>query len=373
MAMNGPAAEWKGITPGLVIVIGVIMTGLFAMDRFLAKLEHDEIRREASRLASDGDLLLAANRAKDAVAPYQRAHSLVRDDREYALGYAKALLTAGDLPRAQSTLREILDRRSNDARANLLMARTLIALNQTDDADSFYHRAIYGSWPDGATANQIRVRMELVDWLAKRQLKDELLAELVPLRPAAQHDKGMSRRIAQLFLVAGAPERSAAEYRALLTDHPDDAAAYQGLGQAELERGNYRAAERAFDQALRIDPSLPEIERRLRMIRAVIDLDPTPRRLSSGEKYRRSLQIVELCAEALRACTLKPAVDTPENLLQQAAQLRAKRVRETITNELSESRLSLAEDLWRARMSLCEAPPAQDDPVSVIMKKLIAQ
>jgi predicted Zn-dependent protease len=112
--LNGRGTEWKGVTAGLVIAIGAMMTGLFVIDRFLAKLEHDEIRKEASRLAGEGDRLLAANRSKEAVARYQRAHSLVREDREYSLGYAKALLAAGDLPRALSSLREILGRQSND-------------------------------------------------------------------------------------------------------------------------------------------------------------------------------------------------------------------------------------------------------------------
>jgi tetratricopeptide (TPR) repeat protein len=164
------------------------------------------------------------------------------------------------------------------------MARTVIALNQLDDADSFYHRAIYGSWSDGAPANQNRVRLELADWLAKRQSKDELLAELMPLQPAARRDPPMSRRLAELFLVAGSPARAAAEYRALIADHPEDAALYKGLGQAELESGNYRAAERAFQEALRKNPDDREIEERMRMIRAVIALDPTPRRATvNGE------------------------------------------------------------------------------------------
>ena len=86
------------------------MAGLFVVDRFLAGMEYNEIRSEASRLAADGKRLLAENRGKDAASRYQRAHSLVRDDPEYALGYGGALLAAGDLERAESTLRDMLNR-----------------------------------------------------------------------------------------------------------------------------------------------------------------------------------------------------------------------------------------------------------------------
>ena len=109
------------------------------------------------------------------------------------------------------------------------------------------------------------------------------------------------------------------------------------------------------------------------MISAVIALDPTPRRLPSMEKYRRSMRLVTLCAEALHTCAQNATDGGAQNLLQQADQLKTKRMKETVTNELSESRLSLAEDLWRARISSCKTPPAQDDPVGVIMNTLIAQ
>ena len=94
---KAPAGDWRGITPGLILAIGGIMAVLFVVDRFLARMEYNEIRSEARRLAEESKRLLTENRGKDAAFRYQRAHSLVRDDPEYALGYARALLAAGDL------------------------------------------------------------------------------------------------------------------------------------------------------------------------------------------------------------------------------------------------------------------------------------
>jgi tetratricopeptide (TPR) repeat protein len=371
-SVNVTATEWKGLTPGLILAIGGIMAGLFVVDRFLAGMEHNEIRSEASRLAADGKRLLAENRGKDAVSRYQRAHSLVRDDPEYALGYAQALLSAGDLDRAESTLRDMLTRRSNDARANLLMARVLIALGRPEGADSYYHRAIYGAWPGDAAANQTRVRMELAEWLAQRHSNDELIAELLILQTAAQHDPIILRRSAELFAAAGSAARAAGQYEALITENPHDVAAYKGLAKVELQAGNDRTAQRALQKALEQDPSDDEVKRRIATISAVTELDPTPRRLASREKYNRSMRLVSLASESLRACK-RPESDAGETLLKEADQLQAKRVKGPITNELSESRLKLAEDLWSTRLTACTSSASQDDPLTWVMKRVKAQ
>lgn len=369
---DAPVADWKGITPGLILAIGGIMAGLFVVDRFLARMEYNEIRSEARRLAEDGKRLLAENRGKDAASRYQRAHSLVRNDPEYALGYGEALLAEGDLERAESTLREMLNQRPNDARANLLMARVLIALQRPEGADSYYHRAIYGLWPSDAAANQTRVRMELAEWLAQKHSNDELIAELLILQTAAQHDPKMIRRSAELFLAAGSAARAAGQYEALIAKNPHDVAAYKGLGEVELQRGNDRAAQRALQKALEQDPSDKEVKRRIEMISAVTELDPTPRRLASREKYNRSMRLVSLASEALRACRTPESV-AGETLLKEADQLKTKRIEGPITNEFSESRLKLAEDLWGTRLTACTSSPSEDDPLSWVMNRLRGQ
>ena len=105
------------------------------------------------------------------------------------------------------------------------------------------------------------------------------------------------------------------------------------------------------------------------MISAVTELDPTPRRLASREKYNRSMRLVSLASEALRACRT-PESDAGETLLKEADQLKAKRVEGPITNEFSESRLKLAEDLWGTRLTACTSSPSEDDPLSWVMNRL---
>jgi hypothetical protein len=58
-------------------------------------------------------------------------------------------------------------------------------------------------------------------------------------------------------------------------------------------------------------------------------------------------------------------------LIAAAGQLRTQAVKEPMINELSESRLALAEELWRVRNQLCAHAPAGDDPLPPIMHKLV--
>lgn len=363
------AAESPSVTLRMVLVVAALMAGLFFADRFLAHLEQQEVRREAQRLTAQGDQLLAGGNAVAAAAHYQRAHALFRGDREYALDYARALLAADDRPRAESTLRDLLDRDSNDAFANLLMARTMLAGGDAAAAGPYYHRAIFGAWPSQPAANRIRTRLELADWLARRHARDELLAELLPLQAAVPAHPELRQHVADLLLAAGSPARAAEAYRALLKTKPEDAAAYRGLGEAELQRGNYRAAERNLREALRRNPSDSAIEARLRLVSAVNALDPTPRRLPSIEKYARAGQLVALAAAELRACGTSEKAGS--GLLAEADRVASQKPPGAVSNEMSEARLSLAEQLWRARAEQCHPVSKVDDPLPIIMDRLL--
>ena len=70
---------------------------------------------------------------------------------------------------------------------------------------------------------------------------------------------------------------------------PKDIAASEGLGEAELEQGQYGAARAAFLQGFFQHPNDASIRSHLETLNTVVALDPTLRQLTSEEKYRRSI------------------------------------------------------------------------------------
>lgn len=358
---------------GIIVIVALVIAGLATVDRFLADLQDAEVQRTARQSYRDGLMLARNGKTDKAIEAFRKAHALERGRTEYELELIKALTEAGKPDQAELLMHEVLEREPNGGRANLLAAHIMIAKGKNDAAESYYHRAIYGEWPDNADAHRISVRMELADFLAARGKKQELLAELLPLQEQSAKDPAAERRIAQLFLAADSPSHAANEYRALIERDPRDASAYAGLGDAELRRGDYRSARDAFLSATARNPEDTSIRHRVEVSSTLYALDPTARRLTSVEKYRRSLRILDLARSELEACIAKHPTATSDNNAQQLLTSANDTVKEkapaAITNELAEHVLGLAEEMFQSRGKLCGAPD-NDDLLGLIMQKV---
>jgi tetratricopeptide (TPR) repeat protein len=214
-------------------------------------------------------------------------------------------------------------------------------------------------------------RMELIYFLAARGQKQELLAELIALEAEASPDREMQMKLASLFLNADAPARAAAVYQSVVGKDPGDMAAWEGLGDAELQQGQYRAAHEAYLRTFLKQPNNASVRAHLQILNTVTELDPTLRQLSSSEKYRRSIRILGMTRAALAECLSKGAVsEENEELLRSADGTVNRNVPAQVTNEAAEGVLALAEKLWRAETA-CDAQKASDlNALTLIMKKL---
>ncbi|MCU1261826.1 MAG: putative system TPR-repeat lipoprotein [Bryobacterales bacterium] len=346
----------------LILIVAAVMVVMYGIDKFLAGQERNEVRQDAHLAFAAGERLLREGKPNEAVLNFGRAHALQRSNPDYEIALASAQLAEGRIDTARNTLDNVLQDDSNNARANLLMARVMVAKQAFSAADSYYHRAIYGAWPANSQRERADIRLELADLLAKRGANEELLSELLLLQNEPATDPDREARVAALLLQAGTASRAADAYRALIHRDPENPAAFAGLAQAETLRGNYRAARSAYRSALRIDPGDAPLRGQQEMVERLANLDPTPRHLSSAEKYSRSLEILTLVNDELRACMhdIAPVATPPKP-------------KGAVTNELAESVLQNAERLWKARSDSCKQPPEPFDPLPVLMKKLSQQ
>ena len=316
-------------------VVAIIMAGLYGLDKSLAALEAREVASQARHLYQQGSTELAGGGSQNAVNLLTRAHALERDNREYLLALAAAQRKDGRADDARASLDLLLTADSNDADANLEMARLLVSGKRFGEAESFYHRALFG---DGMK-DPVNVRLELAALLAQQNKSQELLAELLLLEDQAEKDPRVARLVAGLFLRAGSVNRAAQMYRALIRMNADDQEAQTGLGEVELQEGNYRAAQSAFAKA-------GDAAKR-QLADTLAGLDPTLRRLSSAEKYARSSQVLQLTATA---CGQTADV----------TQIR------TATNEAAEALLDRAAAIWKA--GGCRTGEA--DALAILQKKI---
>jgi tetratricopeptide (TPR) repeat protein len=358
----------SGPTLALVIVIVIVIGGLWSLDLFLARTDREAVQTQANHLDTQGVQLLKQGRARDAVELLRRANSMVRDNRTYQLDYVAALAAARKFDDADANLKTLLETDPNNGPANLMSARLAVAEGLIPDAESHYHRAIYGAWPDNAPEHRMVVRLELVELLASRGEKEELLAELLALEGEAQGKTAILKQIAHLYQVAGSPARGANVYRELIQSDPDDINAYEGLGGDELALGDYHAAMAAFLNANRRSPGDRTIQRDIALLNAMATIDPTPRRLSSAEKFARSTEILKLVRDALNGCA---KTDYARRMVNECDKVLAKKAPPHVTNELAEARLALAEQLWQARIKTCGPSTSEDEhALRLIMTKL---
>jgi tetratricopeptide (TPR) repeat protein len=214
------------------------------------------------------------------------------------------------------------------------------------------------------------VRYELIDLLATRNSKEELLAELFPVQDQAPRDLKEQLRLGRLFLVAGSPTRAADVFRGVLHDAPTSADACAGLGEADFTRGNYRAALRDFQAALRLVPDDQTSLQRLEICNQLLLLDPTERGLSQVERFRRGRKLLELTLTETSQCVDQNPSPGLALLLDKAGKALKAPLTTANQSEESESNVDLAEQLWQLRKKECKVPPASDSPLALVLAKL---
>lgn len=360
MAKPLPGRSFIG-TLGLVfLAIAVI----YVADTFLAKTERMEDQLAAERRFARARALMRRGENTEAIAQIKDAISIEPGNRAYLRELAGAQFAAGKTTDAEETLTGLLESGPTDGRTNLIMARVLVREGRFPDAISYYHRAIYGRWDQDEAENRLRARLELIDLLAKRNAKQELLAELLAVQDLAPHDPSTRMRLGKLFLLAGSPARAADVFRGILHDDPANVAAHSGLGEADFALGNYRAAQRTFQTALRLAPDDPSTRQRLEILNELLELDPTRRSLGAMERYRRSLKLVDLTLSEARECAGQSPPAQLLELLKKAEKTRGSHSSAAWQSEAFESNLDLAEQLWQVRRKDCKSPPPGDSPLA---------
>jgi tetratricopeptide (TPR) repeat protein len=349
-----------------------VMAVLFALTSYLSNSYHAAQLAAAAAHYAEGNRLAENSDDSAAIEQYRTALALQPTNTNYRMRMALALLRADLLEESQTHLRELLQADPTNGLANLAMARIANQNNSLADADTYYHRAIYGLWPSGEQSNRLQARMELVDLLARSDQKTQLLSELMSLQEEMPPDDALKRRIAGLFLTAGSPAHAQELFQELTRRDRRDAPSYAGLGESEFLLGNYAAAQRAYQAALRLSPDDARLERRLELSRNALALDPQLAGLGADERYLRSRRLVVLALAQLDLCVgnqdgdADPAVQS----LRQGAQERiAERIRGRVPEETIDSNVSLAAGLWQVRQNLCPQSESSEEALAVILAR----
>jgi tetratricopeptide (TPR) repeat protein len=354
---------------GTFALVLIAIVALFVIDSFLARLDRSENLAEAQRLFDEGSRLTKQGRDDEAAQKFRDALADDRENRDYQLALARALAKLGEAEQALDQLRDLLRRDANDGAANLAIARLYTQEGHTVDAASYFHRAIYGQWPQG-DESRLAARFELITMLEKSQDDKALLPELLPLQDEAPKDLPTEKRIARLYFAARAPSHAEAMYREMLKASPEtkhDVEIRMGLADAEFDEGAYRNAEADYQEVLDLQDT-PQTRQKLELCRQIQKLDPTQRGIGVKERYERSRSLVETSLRRFEQCRNQSVADA--DLAEKAQAALKSNVKAAGLDSAMESNIDLAEHLWHAAGQSCGADAQSQEPLALVLAKI---
>jgi tetratricopeptide (TPR) repeat protein len=370
-ASTPSAPTWEFITTFLILLAS--LAALFVLDVALARIDKREQKSNAADLYAEGTVLLHDGKPAAAADRFASAVAMERDNHDYELALAEAMLADNRVDEARTTLLRLLSRAETDGAVNIAMARTLVRTRDPEAAKSYYHRAVYGRWRGDTAALRMSARLELIALLVKRGESRELLAELLPLEDMYKDSAAFRRGLAHDFLRAQSPNRALAVYRSLTAGNRRDAVAWAGSGEASLAMGNFRDALRDLDEAHRLAPADERTAALLMEADSSRAMNPEERGLGAHQRLVRARALLARTVAVLERCNVWSA--TPADSMRRV-QLQARldaRVRAAAEEMAGNAIIAEATELWSARPPTCKAGDSAGDQALVHVFAFLTQ
>jgi chloride channel protein, CIC family len=361
-----PAAADAGASPRQIRPLATALAAVVlavCLVAFLNYFYREGRVTRARQQEAAGSQLVKEGRYEEAVAQFREALSISQSvENRLALGLA--LVKAGYPDEGSIYLKEVLRERPDSGPALLALAEVAAQQGRIDDAVAQYRRAIDGSWPGNAAESRMEARIDLVKVLANAGRRVQAQNELLALAAEIPRRPDFEKRIAGMLTDLGLPSQAAAVYRDVLERNPRDAAAQDGVGEAELAEGNFAAAQQAFRAAVQIDPTDETAARRIALCNQILALDPEARGVRAPERYQRSRNLLADVVGQIQHCLPQPTG------LSQAQELLANHRRPLSFGDAAETNVAAASRLWREALPACEPKPNPDSPLARLMAQL---
>ena len=349
----------------VVIVVGLALlaVGTGFLKSVHAHVRDDRLRGHLTRgvaYAASGDLERAA-------AEYRAALQLRRDDPAAGRALALTLLELGQLPEADSYLRDLVRRDPTDGPLNRGLARIHVARGRDAAARAAYRRAISGEWPGDGIAAKIETRFEFIDYLVRIGAQQEVLPELLQLRAQLPpRHVAAARRTAQMLADRGALDLAIETLGTPAMTAPRDVDLLAQLGELQSRAGRLAEARATLARAAGID-SRRDILDRLAVVDRVLAMDPTLPRLRLVARTARARLVLDAVIAQTNGC---PNESAELALMRREA---AGRVRRPIGSdaERAEAELALAERIWTTA-SACSRASADARALTQILERVAA-
>lgn len=294
-------------------VILALLTGLaivaFAFVAGISRLYQVQQDALAKRWSSRGIADLGAQRYEAAVTDFRTSLLYSRDNYDYQLNLALALVGERRYDEAYAYLVNLWDSQPENGLVNLELARIAAARGQTNTAIRYYHDAIYAAWPVDQEAQRNSTRIELIKLLLKIGAQPQAESELIALAANLGNNPDDHAQAGQLFLQAQDYQRALDQFQLTLKINRHDLAAMTGAGNAAFKLGQYAQAQRYLRDAVEAGDKANETQ--LRVAELVEELNPFRRQISAADRARIALDAFSAAGARLQSCSAPGAFTVP--------------------------------------------------------------
>ena len=355
----------------LAIVLLLVVIGFLAVTA-LSHLYYAQRQGLGDRWFNRGLADLNAKNYSAAVTEFRAALLYSRDNYDYQLNLAEALIGQNHTGVASAYLLNLWDRQPENGIVNLELARIAAQQGEMQDAVRHYLDAVYAAWPADQESKRYDARLELIELLLRINRKAQAQAELIALSENVGDVPAAQQRIAGLFLRADDPGHALATYQAVLREQPHDSAALAGAGRAAYELGRYPLAQKYLQAAAAMDANDKATANLLKTTELVLGTDPFR---DGAQRNRLVVDAFATAGDRLKTCAVpNPEVPGPAGL-QPGLNGEWTSLKPRVTEaglrgdpNLAESAMDLVFRIERQTSKLCGTPTGKDLALLLIAK-----
>jgi len=361
--------------PVMLSVLFVLMVAFFLFVTGLSRIYYAQRLGLGNRWSTRGVADLNGNRFTAAVTEFRAALLYSRDDFDYQLGLAEALMGLRHTGEASAYLLNLWDREPDNGLVNLELARVAAQQGSIKEAARYYHDAVYATWPTGKERHRRDARIELIELLLRTNDRAQAQAELIAMSENVGEDPTEQERIGEMFIRAQDYERALGAYRISLKSDRRNAVALAGAGYAAFQLGAYSQAQHYLEMAVEENPKDKTSTQLLTTTEQVLQMDPYRRAITGEQRSRVVKRAFEVAGQRLNRCALPTSTPTPggppsENLSAEWATAKPKVTKERLRGnpDLIDSTMELVFRIERQTSAVCGSPTGDDLALLLIAK-----
>jgi tetratricopeptide (TPR) repeat protein len=366
---RGPYPRRESLHLALLLLLAIVF---FVGVSGLSRIYHAQQELLGNRWFTRGEEDLKEQHFDRAASEFRTALLYSRDNYDYRLNLAEALVGLKRNGEAYAYLINLWEREPENGLVNLELARMAAQKRDTEQALRYYHNAIYAIWPGDQEEQRRNARLELIEFLLSINARTQAQSEVIALAASLDDDPSEDARVGDLFLRVQDYEHALAEYRLSLKAERHDSAALAGAGEAAFELGRYELAQRYLRAEATENAGDTQSAMRLQTAELVLKMDPFQRQLSVAERNRIVMEAFAVAGQRLKECAADgKSTASLQNLSDEWAKMNGQidELHLRRDPDLVEAAMNSVFSIERQTSSLC-GPPSGPDMALLLIAKL---